>query len=358
MNEMERTTILLTGAGAPVMPGILRCLKAANDKRLLLVGVDMNPFAACRAEFEAFYTVPAASQESFVEQLLDICEKESVALIIPCVTRELKKLAQCKLQFEQKGIKIAVMERERLDIVNDKGKLLTWMKENGLPVPDFYLVENWEQMERAAYAVGWPEKAFCAKAVQGNGSRAIRVIETAEALAKDFFERKPDGMVISYEDLKTILLARQPWPYTMMAMEFLPGTEYAVDILADRGEILASVCRKASLVVSSNQMQCIVEDHEQVQSLCAQVVKKLELSGNIGFDLKEDALGSPQVMEINPRFTGGIVACCAAGVNLPYLGIQYWLGEKVSCQLPQQRVRMIRRLEEIFLDENDKRIYI
>ena len=54
----------------------------------------------------------------------------------------------------------------------------------------------------------------------------------------------------------------------------------------------------------------------------------------------------------------GIVACCAAGVNLPYLGIQYWLGEKVSCQLPQQRVRMIRRLEEIFLDENDKRIYI
>ena len=104
--------------------------------------------------------------------------------------RQLKKLAQCKLQFEQKGIKIAVMERERLDIVNDKGKLLTWMKENGLPVPDFYLVENWEQMERAAYAVGWPEKAFCAKAVQGNGSRAIRVIETAEALAKDFFERK------------------------------------------------------------------------------------------------------------------------------------------------------------------------
>ena len=46
---MENTvTVLMTGAGAPGAPGIIRCLRKNGERSIRIVGVDMNENAAGR----------------------------------------------------------------------------------------------------------------------------------------------------------------------------------------------------------------------------------------------------------------------------------------------------------------------
>lgn len=71
----------------------------------------------------------------------------------------------------------------------------------------------------------------------------------------------------------------------MLVMEYLPGTEYSVDFLADHGEPIYTVSRRGLSVVTSNMMSLVVDDNPAVKEICTQVVRSLELDGNFGFDL-------------------------------------------------------------------------
>ena len=71
---MENTvTVLMTGAGAPGAPGIIRCLRKNGERSIRIVGVDMNENAAGRKLVDAFYTVPAAKDPGFLDRVLEVC---------------------------------------------------------------------------------------------------------------------------------------------------------------------------------------------------------------------------------------------------------------------------------------------
>ena len=352
MHETDKTiTVLLTGAGAPGMPGILTCLKSAPQK-LRLIGVDMDPNAPSRTDFDAFYTVPAAREDSFIPTVLEIAENEQVDLVFPCVTRELAKFAQARGLFAEKGICVATMDPETIEVANNKGKLLTATKAAGLPTAEFYLANTVEEVEEAFDKLGYPQRAVCVKAVEGNGSRAVRLVDANVSMSNLFFNEKPNGMYISKHDLLLLLRETPTIPKELMLMQALPGTEYAVDLITRDGKVLASLCRKAMQVVSSNQTTSVVVDEPDVIEQCEKVVALLNLSGNIGFDLKRDENGNAYILEINPRLTGGIVTCLAAGANMPWLGICCWLGMEVTQPKLRIGVKMQRYWNERFYDEN------
>lgn len=352
MEGQKIISVLYTGAGAPGMPGVLTCLRQHKDQ-LRLIGVDMDANAPSRKDFDAFYTVPAAKDEAFIPRVLDICRREQVNIVVPCVTRELQKFACARAEFEAMGVRVAVMEPEKLALANNKGALLTAIRDAGIPTADFYLADNLEQMEKAFELLGYPEKAVCAKAVEGNGSRAVRLVDANISKSRLFFDEKPSGMYISKQELMETLAETEVFPKQMILMQMLPGDEYSVDLVAQKGVTQAVVCRKGMQVVSSNQTSSMIVDEPRVIEQCCRVVELFGLSGNIGFDLKCDEKGIPFILEINPRLTGGIVTCLAAGANMPWLGLCSWLGQPV--QQPQLRlgVRMQRFWNERFYDEND-----
>ena len=80
---------------------------------------------------------------------------------------------------------------------------------------------------------------------------------------------------------------------------------------------------------NSIMLDAEIVEAPEVLSLCAAVTEKLGLDGNIGFDLRERADGTPLIMECNPRITAGIPYYALAGVNLPYLCIKHLLGEEL-----------------------------
>lgn len=346
-------SVLLTGAGAPGMPGVLKCLRKVKECDLQIIGVDMDTNAPSRKDFDSFYTVPRAEHPAFIPQLLKICKLKKVDIVVPCVTRELLKFAEARQQFKEIGVRVAVMEPSLIELVNDKGALLTTIKNGGLPTAEFYLADNMEEFLEAIDNIGYPEKAFCVKAVTGNGSRGVRLVDPHISKSKLFFDEKPNGMYISKEELVATLKETETFPKQIMIMQFLPGEEYSVDMVVQQGNVLAEVCRRGLAVVSSNQTSSVVENEPAVLQLCRQVAKLLCLNGNIGFDIKCDEKGTPFVIEINPRYTGGIVACLAAGANMPWLGIKNWMGIPIEQPQLMFGVRMQRFWNERFYDAND-----
>ena len=357
MEKMMRPiTVLLTGCGAPGAPGIIKCLRKNGEREIRIVGVDMNENAGARGMVDAFHVVPAAKAENFIDRILEICELEKIDVVEPIVTRELMKFAQAKQRFDEKGIKLIVMSPETLEIVNNKANLLTAIKKAGLPCPEFRVVHSVRELEAACRELGFPQKAICVKAAEGNGSRGVRIIDPSVSRYDLFFNSKPNSMYISYDELILTMNEKTEIP-EMLVMECLPGTEYSVDFLADRGTVLYEVSRRGISVLTSNMMSLEIDDNEQILNLCESVVEKLAMDGNFGFDLlytKNDL--QPYVIEVNPRLTAGVVSCAAAGVNLPYLGIKKLLGESLHECHPAYGTKMTRRYEESFFDKDGKEI--
>lgn len=353
---MNGITVLLTGCGAPGAPGIISCLRKVKERKIRIVGVDMNPNAGARGLVDGFYTVPPAKDPFFIDRVFEVCLKERVDVVLPIVTRELMKFALARKVFEERGIKVSVMESEILGIVNNKAALLSKMREIGLPTPWFMAVHSIEELEDACMKAGYPGRAICVKAAEGNGSRGVRMIDPQKSRFDLFFDSKPNSMYISYEEMIRTLREKPQIP-EMLVMELLPGTEYSVDVLAGNGKILYEVSRRGLSVLTSNMMSLVIDDNRQVLDLCGAVAEKLGMDGNFGFDLlyNED-MTQPYIIEVNPRLTAGVVSCAAAGVNLPYLGIKRLLGEYLPDCVPNYGTRMARHYVESFFDKEGKPI--
>lgn len=352
---LKPVTVLLTGCGAPGAPSIIECLRKNGEREIRIVSVDMNENAASRRSVDAFYTVPQAEDPGFIDRVLEICQKEGVRVVVPIVTRELEVFSGAKSRFEEIGVKVAVAEPGPLHIANNKGLLLTAMKEAGLPTPEFRIASTADQVLDAIGALGYPDKPVVVKPTFGNGSRGTRILDSRISRYDLFFKEKPNGVYISLSELTEILRERDAIP-EMMVMEYLPGTDYTVDLIADHGTVLTSMCRKGTLVVSSIFMGSVIEQHQQSLSLAHSVTRLLELDGSVGFDMKCDKDGRSLVMEINPRLTAGVVACAVSGVNFPYLAVKRLLGEPLPACTVQEGTIMRRRNAEAFFNPDGTKI--
>ena len=324
---LETIRILITGTGAPGLPSILSCLRNNGERDLYIVGVDMNPAPPFRKKVDRFYQVPSASDPEFIHAVLQICQKEKIRVLISIVTRELELFAAAKEQFAAVGTTIATMDSGPLHIANNKGLLLTAMKEAGLQTPAFRIVYTPDELKEAVLALGYPEKRVVIKPTFGNGSRGTRILDEKESRYDRFFTQKPGSQVMRLEEVLAIVQEKGVIP-EMMVMEYLPGEEICVDVLADHGKVLYLSCR-CGRVVSSIMVSSVVRNNPYAAELAENVVKLLSLDGNIDFDMKTDENGRPQIMEINPRLPAGVAVQTMAGINFPYLRIKQLLGEQL-----------------------------
>ena len=122
----------------------------------------------------------------------------------------------------------------------------------------------------------------------------------------------------------------------MMAMEFLPGVEYTVDLLTDHGKTIYIAGRRNTTSLLSIAQTSVVEKKDSVYKLCEDIVRKQNLDGNIGFDFMLDENDTPWLTDLNPRVTATIILYAGAGMNFPYLRVKQLLGEtlpKVDLQV-------------------------
>lgn len=343
---MKELTVLVTAAGNVFMPGTLACLKNNGERAIRLIGADMSDDSSILQMCDAAYQVPRCSDPSYIDSLLRICEKEKVDVLLPIMSGELNALAENRARFSAVGTAVSVSDADALCVANNKRKLLDYMMRGGLPCAAFYAIHSIEELERCAGLLGYPEKQVCVKATEGSGSRGFRILSEKTSRFHAFLNEKPSSGFVTLSELSSILAEAEQIP-ELLVMEYLPGAEYTVDLLADQGKVLAACCRKSLRMENSIMLEAVIVDHPQAVALCAKVCESLQLDGNIGFDLRENSAGEALIMECNPRITAGIPYYALAGVNLPYLCIKKLLGEELPPVTPAYGTIIRRRWMEM-----------
>lgn len=336
----------MTGAGAPGAAGIIHCLLQDKTIRLTIADADAN--AVGRHLHQPFFTIPNAQDPSFADAMLALCVKEKVDLVLPLVTRELFPLSQHKARFEKEGIRVLVSSYDAIQIANNKGDCFRFLKEAGLPVPNFFIANNTEEFIHAAFELGHPQNPFCFKPTVANGSRGFRIVQDSINEAEHLFTQKPYNTAITYTHAVKIL-SSQPFP-PLVVTEYLPGDEYSVDCVAENGKALLVVPRLRQKMINGISVQGRFENDKVIIDYCTRIIEAIGLHGNIGIQVKRNAGGEPLLLEINPRVQGTIVAALGAGVNLPLLAVRNEMGLPLTDEMMAVRwgISFSRYWTEVF----------
>ncbi len=342
----KKLKILMTGAGSPGGPGIIKCLKMASESWDLIVA-DANPKATGRYLTSEFVQLPVASDDCFVETLMKVCLEQGIDLVLPLVTAELFKLSARKDEFARAGIRVVVSDERGLIVANDKIALYKALKEASIPVPDFRLASDVDQLTKAVHDLGYPERPVVMKPGVSNGSRGVRVLDTRKDAFELLFHEKPSHIYSTLDDILHIVGQNTLPP--LLVSEYLPGDEITIDSIITGGEIKFIVARVRERMNAGISVAGRFEIHEDIFQICAKIARILRLDGPIGFQFKRSSAGTYQIIEMNPRLQGTSVAALGLGVNLPKLAIEYCLNPDTPSYLGRQNgVGFARFYDEVF----------
>ena len=318
--------ILMTGAGAPGAPGIIQCL--LEDPSVKLTVADADESATGRWLHDDFVRLPGADDVNFISEVLNICKNRGIQIVLPLVTKELFPFSLNKNLFENAGVRLLVSPETAIGIANNKSACHHFLKSKGITVPLFHIVHTAEEFIHAAYELGHPQKSFCFKPSISNGSRGFRIVSDSINETEMLFQYKPYNTYITYAHALKIL-SSQAFP-ELLVTEYLPGTEYSVDCLANHGKAVAVVPRLRKKMVNGISVQGEFIKDEPIINYCSRIIEAIGLHGNIGIQVKQSENGEPLLLEINPRVQGTIVAGLGAGINLPLLAVKQELGLAIN----------------------------
>lgn len=206
---------------------------------------------------------------------------------------------------------------EALTLAEDKFAFAQCMAQQHLPVVPSWRVENAAELKAFLASPPFSGADVCIKPVTGiYGLGFWRFDKTVSPMT---LFTHPEYRVIQPEQyLAAISHAEAFTP--LVLMPYLPGPEYSVDILADKGEILAAVSRR-----KEGALQYLENAGDAFELACA-CARAMNADGLINVQTRNDGQGNPVLLETNLRPSGGIGYTLHSGVNLAGLFAAYKLG--------------------------------
>lgn len=341
---MNTRVFIPSGAGSPGFGGILSCLK--QDDSVLVYSGDCDPNPYGKELSDGFVLMPKSHSEAYISHVISVCEKYSCNVVLPITTGELTPLAFHAHELEKKNIQVLISPFESIKTSNNKHALYQFLQKHNLPTADYVPAVSKIDVIKAAKTLGAPETAVVIKPSIGNGSRGFRIIAPLAEVSTRYFENKAGSLYTSIEALSAEM--PETFENEYLVCEYLPGTEYSVDILANHGETVAIAVRIREKTISGISVRGTFIRDEEMEQVCTQMVTLLRLHGPIGIQFKRDRSGVAKVLEINPRLQGAVSASLFAGINFPLLAVKMALGEHFSgCITVQNEVSFNRYWKDI-----------
>lgn len=344
---MKELTVLITACGAQFIPGLVNCLRDNGERKIRLIGVDMERDDTLADMFDEVYEVPKVNDPNYVDAIFAICYREFVDVVLPVMSAELLPLLEREDEFGSIGTKLAITDKRSVSISTNKLKLYEFCKSHGIATPKFCPVRKASDLYQACVNVGYPHYPVCVKATELSGSRGIRIIDPSKSKFDILFGEKPNSMFTTFGCLLETLNERDKMP-EMMAMEYLPGEEGSVDLIAKDGKVLYMAYRQSNVNLASIPQTATLAENKEACEIATQVVAALRLTGSADIDFRYDRNENPVLMEINPRTAATMQIFKEGGLNLPYLRIKQVLGEELPQVNVKYGVKMKRRYLEMF----------
>lgn len=317
MRRTERITVLITGVGGGgVGEQVMKSLQLRGD-RYKIIGTDMTRFSLGMYRgiyrVDTKYLLPPAGDDSYLDKLLEACDKEGVQVLVPGSEPELRAISKQRQRFTGQGILLLINTQEVIDRCMNKWETHQWLGEHGFRSPDSCLPDG-----ANASSVELP--AIVKPAVGGGGSFNCYMAQDMDELL--FF--------IDYIRKQGIQPIVQKY---MGAVD----SEYTVGVLTDMvsGELLGSIALrreimsglsnrmrmparygKGVLVVSSGISQGEFRDYPQIRRECERIALAIGSRGPMNIQCRVHE-GAVYTFEINPRWSGTTCLRTLAGRNEP-----------------------------------------
>jgi carbamoyl-phosphate synthase large subunit len=312
------TTVLVTGAGGAAGVAVLRALSTAG---VTTVAADPDPLAAGRHLADADTAVPYASDPRFAANVVDAAVAHAVDAVICTVAEEMPTLSTVTDELAAAGVSMWLSPADAVETCIDKQRFSKAAQSAGLPIPPTAL----------GTADGIPGP-WIVKPRFGRGSRDVRRVDTADAL--------------------DVALRDTPDPIVQTRSG---GREFTVDVLVDRdGHVAGAVPRWRIETKAGISTKGETFSDERVTGLVHRTVAALVLEGAL--NLQGFVTDDPEVpvvlIEVNPRFSGGLPLSLAAGADLVGEFLRGTLDQAIRPERLQHRdgVVMTRYLAEVFTE--------
>ena len=315
------STVLVPGAAAPAGINTIKSLRMAGFGGKILA-TDSSSLSAGFFMADANEVIPEADDHSFVDRLFRIVKMYQVEVLMPSSGFDIYPYSENRKQLAEIGAEAIVSDRDKLEICRDK--MLTFQTLSNTFVLPFTTAE--------------PDK-----------------IETFPVLAKPRFGKGSRGIVkIDDEsDLRYILSKRND----LVFQEYLPGTEYTVDVLSDlNGKPLMAVPRIRMQTKAGISTKGRVLRDPSLEIDCMKIAEYIGIRGPCCMQMKESEEGRLKLIEVNPRMGGGTIFTTLAGANFPALLLEIIEGKQITIPTISE-ITVIRYFEEFVL-RSEERIHV
>lgn len=319
--------ILITSAGQRVS------LIKAFKKELLeifptgkILTTDLNPqlAPACHIS-DKYFSMPSVFSQTYIDELLQLCIREKVKLVIPTIDTELLVLSNSIDLFKKNGINLIVSDNDLIKMCRDKRLTNKFFQEQGINIPK-------------QFKNGYFEFPVFIKPYDGSLSKGIFVAHSPEDI-KDKYLSNPKLMFMEYIDSELY-------------------HEFTVDCYYDKYSNLKCVVPRKRIFVRAGEVSKALTSKNEI---VMEFGKKLSyINGARGcltiqvFFHKENS--SILGIEINPRFGGGYPLSYLAGANYPkWLIEEYILDSDVEPFIDwEDNLLMLRYDAEVLVSEYQK----
>lgn len=321
---MKDINILVLSAGRRVE--LIQCFKKAAQKLSLnsnIVAADCSDTAPALYFADRTYMLPRIHEPNYIRAIIDACNKEHIALVIPTIDTDLLLLAENKEYIEKNtSAKVLISDKRVVNICRDKKNTQKFLEENDFLVPKMY--ENEE--------IDGSNLHFPLFIKPKSGSSSINA-----------FKVKNMNELMLYRNI-----VEQP-----IIQDYIEGDEFTVDVFLDFESNIITIVPRLRIATRGGEISKgrIVRNREIINDV-SRLMNVLKPIGHITVQLMKTKRGI-EYIEINPRFGGGAPMSIQSGADSCENLYRLLMGEKLDYnENYKDNLLFIRFDSSICLNEN------
>lgn len=297
---MKEIKILVTGVGRRVE--LMRAFRQAAlqlNIKLILIGADMAGTAPALAYCDGVRKVCAMKDPDYINQLVAICKKDNIDLVMPTIDTDLLVLSQNVSRFTEVGARVLISAEDKISICRDKNNTGAFFESCGLKAPKTY--NDYHEYDG-------PFPCFI-KPKDGSSSINAYKVES------------PDEIEVYASQVEDYII--QP---------FISGREFTIDIFCDfDGNPVYIVPRERMQVRAGEVLKTRIHLDSVMIEESRKIIEGFKPCGPITVQLIQDEnTGINYYIEINPRYGGGAPLSIKAGADSPEALLRLLINEDVS----------------------------
>ena len=321
--------ILSAGTRNKIVQYFRRCIGDSGK----VIATDCSNIAPAVYDADFFYLVPRITAPGYLDEILDICEKEKIGGVFSLIDPELSLLAKEKEKFLSIGTVPVISPYELVETCFDKYQMFQMLGKMGIPTGKCFVEKEKFYQAKEDGDIDYP---VFVKPVRGSASLNINQVSA---------DREMEALFGRYEDL--------------MIQEFMHGQEYGADVYVDMlsGKCTSIFLKKKIRMRAGETDKSVSVKNPELFRILQDFVEKCGFCGMIDIDLFEEN-GIFYLSEVNPRFGGGYPHAYACGVDMPQQVVQNLRGEENPVRIGeyQEGICMMKYNEIAIVDMNGKEI--